>query len=197
MDSSSYQRFSKSVGRYQGLRPHSDEYKTLEKSWLSYVCHERSVAGILESPLPVVGHANAVLELAPSLQTASSELHRFLPCSCGKGGTSYPRWPPSCHEEAVDQLRCLLEEYPHRLHLAHGWQNFLWREQYRAESGAPESEEYSILISLLRNSCPTLFLDDKASDDRAEGPKQKFECKSFGYERVMRENLSLCLFPPS
>lgn len=187
MDSSSYQRFSKSVGRYQGLRPHSDEYKTLEKSWLSYVCHERSVAGILESPLPVVGHANAVLELAPSLQTASSELHRFLPCSCGKSGTSYPRWPPSCHEEAFDQLRCLSEAYPTpsarvaELPVA------------RAVPGGIGStgEEYSILISLLRNSCPTLFLDDETSDDQAEGPKQKFECKSFGCERVIRENLSL------
>src|ERR1700735_3426078 len=37
--SSYFQCFGKSVGQYQGLPPHSDEYKTLEKSWLSYACH--------------------------------------------------------------------------------------------------------------------------------------------------------------
>jgi hypothetical protein len=66
----------------------------------------------------------------------------------------------------------------------------------RAESGAPESEqaeEYIELTSLLRNSCPTLFPDDEISDNQNEGPKRKFDCKSFGCERVIREKLSFCL----
>jgi len=193
MDSSSYfQCFGKSVGQYQGLPPHSDEYKTLEKSWLSYACHERRVAGILESPLPVAGHPKRRTRAGAKPTNSFHRTHRSLPCSCGKSATSYPHWPPSCHEEAVDQLRCLLEAQPHRLHLAHGWQTFLWREQSRAESGAPWSEEHSIL-SLLRNSCATLFPDDEISDNQDEGTKPKFDCKSIGCERAIRENLSLCL----
>jgi hypothetical protein len=135
MDSSSYQRFSKSVGRYQGLRPHSDEYKTLEKSWLSYVCHERSVAGILESPLPVVGHAKAVLELAPSLQTASSERIDSCLAPVARAERHIPVGLP--HVMKRHSTNCAVSRR-RTLHLAHGWQNFLWREQCRAESGAPE-----------------------------------------------------------
>jgi hypothetical protein len=190
MDSSSYfQSFGKRVDQYQGLQPHSDGYKMLEQSWLSYVCHERRVAGI-ESPLPVAGNAKRRTRAGAKVTNSFQRTLRFLPCSCGKSGTSYPHWPPSCHEEALDQLRCILEAYPHRLHLAHGWQSFLWREQCRRKSETPELEEYVELASLLRNSCPTLFPDD---DNPDEGLKRKFDCKSFGCERVIREKLSFCL----
>ena len=115
------------IDQYQGLQPHSDEYKTLEKSWLSYVCHERKNAGMHESS-PVASHSKRRTGASAKPTNTFKPTHRFLPCSCGKSGMSYPHWPPSCHEEAVDQLRCLLEANPHRLHLTHEWRNFLWRE---------------------------------------------------------------------
>ena len=127
--SSYFQCFGQSVGQYQGLPPHSDEYKTLEKSWLSYACHamREGLPGFWSLPYLSPAIQNAVPELAPSQQTASTErIDPRLPCSCGKGATSYPHWPPSCHEEAVDQLRCLLEAQPHRLgNFANGTQNKL------------------------------------------------------------------------
>jgi hypothetical protein len=78
--SSYFQCFGKSVGQYQGLPPHSDEYKTLEKSWLSYACHamREGLPGFWSLPYLSPAIQNAVPELAPSQQTASTE--RIDPC---------------------------------------------------------------------------------------------------------------------
>ena len=41
---------------------------------------------------------------------------------CGKSKTSFPHWPPSTYEEAVEQLQCLIgESFPHLISLANCW----------------------------------------------------------------------------
>lgn len=62
----------------------------------------------------------------PSFLPSSSKFDGL--CFCGKSNMSYPHWPPSCCEEAVDQLECLLgKDHGHRGHLAHCWYSWLRR----------------------------------------------------------------------
>jgi hypothetical protein len=61
-----------------------------------------------------------------------------------------PPWPPSCHSEAVDQLRCLLgRSYPHRQYLAHCWLTSLFRKL--AVEG---TDEIQTMITLVQKNCP-------------------------------------------
>ncbi|KAN0067860.1 hypothetical protein V8E54_014107, partial [Elaphomyces granulatus] len=102
------------------------QYRAMEQSWLSDVQGEREKEG-MEHPADTK-------------------------CNCGKSRTSYPHRPPSCHSEAVDQLRCLLgRSYPHRQYLAHCWLTSLFRKL--ALEG---TEEIATMITLVQKNCPAL-----------------------------------------
>jgi hypothetical protein len=126
-------------------------------------------------------------------------------CSCGLSKVSYPHWPPSCYEEAVDQLHCLIgQSYPHRLYLAQCWLVSLQKKLYES-AGKTEHEEspqdLGIIISLMQETCPTLASSpeqpeqnvDSFSINRFKTTRDiRIDCQSLCY-RVLREGGSYCL----
>jgi len=139
------------------------EFRVLQKSWFSYVDGEREKEGMSRC-LPGGRHTKTC---------------------CGKSGTSYPHWPPSCRSEATDQLLCLLgRSYPHRSHLADFWVSSL-REQ--AADGRPDYDRRT--VSLIERSCPSLR---QSPSERPRQKRERVDCEGL-CERVIRINDSICL----
>jgi len=76
-------------------------------------------------------------------------------CYCGKSITSFPHWPPSTYEEAIEQLRCLIgESFPHRTHLVNGWVIHLSQKMATVrELSVKKDIEWT--ISLVERNCET------------------------------------------
>jgi hypothetical protein len=115
---------------------------------------------------------------------------------CHKSSMSYPHWPPSHYNEAIDQLHCLLGySFSHRKHLLHGWRSNLWRRSN------VWTRSDTTIISLLDNLCvepddgmktPTMHPPVQLSEaDPVETksvntdlcPCQRWNCTCQGYSR--------------
>lgn len=145
----------------------------------------------MNSSLPVASHI--VTSTSTGAKNTFKPTRRSLHCFCGKSGTSYPHWPPSCREEAVAQLRCLLESTPHRLYLAHCWLIFLYGLAESRSQESAHSEDYHRIIYLVQKSCPTLFSDQEDLGNHAS--KRKWhgtDCERLCC-RVLREKSCYCL----
>ncbi|KAN0067277.1 hypothetical protein V8E54_014540 [Elaphomyces granulatus] len=139
------------------------QYRAMEQSWLSYVHGEREKEG-----MPRYGSK----------------------CNCGKSRTSYPHWPPSCHSEAVDQLRCLLgRSYPHRQYLAHCWLTSLFRKL--AVEG---TDEIQTMITLVQKICPALQSAGELPDMSAQRHKgsRRIDCDAI-CQPAIDENDPTCI----
>jgi hypothetical protein len=79
-------------------------------------------------------------------------------CYCHKSQTSYPHWPPTTHEEAVAQLRCLMgQSYAHRMYLTECWIISL---RHKLTAAEPESKaDAERIISLVQKNCPNATTD--------------------------------------
>jgi hypothetical protein len=117
------------------------DYGILKRSWLSYVREERKSLGL-----------KAYLPSKP----------KFGGCHCDRSNFSYPHWPPSCYEEALDELQSLLSESePTRKYTARCWVAFL-----KGKLARPDQWQQSDLagtITLVQDSCPILSSDHRYS----------------------------------
>ena len=77
---------------------------------------------------------------------------------CGKSSMTYPHWPPSCHEEAVAQLHCILgKDINHRGYLAHSWYCWLIARTYSDTPVSVGNQAFCAqAASLVADLCPKL-----------------------------------------
>src|ERR1700744_4077100 len=115
---------------------------SLRRLWLSFVRSE-----LVQEGYPSFLHRRRFLYLNSG--------HR---CLCCKSSMSYPHWPPSCYEEALDQLQCIVgENVNHRGYLANCWYSWLCRRAYLDKS-LPERKRffYQNSVQLVVAQCPKL-----------------------------------------
>jgi hypothetical protein len=149
------------------------DFNNVKKSWLTYVQSEREK------------------------QTEDSYVRLGSGRCCGKSQSSYPHWPPTGQQEALDQLQCLLgRSYPHRDYLAECWLSNLFGQLLPVEGRGPGSKTAGDLkrtISLIQKSCPALLRLDRQIADEATKPKRRrMDCEGI-CEPVLVENRSDCL----
>ncbi|KAN0077548.1 hypothetical protein V8E54_005852 [Elaphomyces granulatus] len=101
------------------------------------------------------------------------EIFLFLPA------VSFPHWPPTSYEEAIEQLRCVLgKDIGHRRYLASCWLSFVKQK-------ASSDSFYRLLAGLIETKCPT-FLHEQRKEELEELRRQAqikyckvFSCSAF------------------
>jgi hypothetical protein len=85
---------------------------------------------------------------------------------------SYPHWPPSCYEEALDQLRCIVgQDVNHRGYLAHCWKSWLCQKAYLDKTLSREKQDfYRNSVTLVIAECPKLSEWDADSQSSYQKP---------------------------
>src|SRR5712664_2142065 len=133
----------------------------LWRSWFSFVRFALREEG-LQSYLPRI--------YSPKSATRSSSS-----CFCRKSWISYPHWPPSTYEEAVEHLYSLLHSpRPHRPSLASCWLSFLSRTEWaqrRSNSPHDDSDDDTSMVRLLRKHCPILSFHEDSFSERRQAQK--------------------------
>ncbi|KAN0075926.1 hypothetical protein V8E54_007196, partial [Elaphomyces granulatus] len=129
---------------------------SLRRLWLSFVRSE-----LVQEGYPPFLHRRRFLYLNSG--------HR---CLCHKSLMSYPHWPPSCYEEALDQLRCIVgQDVNHRGYLAHCWKSWLCQKAYLDKTLSREKQDfYRNSVTLVIAECPKLSEWDADSQSSYQKP---------------------------
>jgi hypothetical protein len=111
-------------------------------------------------------------------------------CECGKGGMSFPHWPPTSLDEAKALFdNCLNKENTHRKYLARSWWAFVariaatrpWKQQIKQEIYIQKERE-------IREKCD-IRLDEETPVKRR---RRKADCKGI-CEPTLRKQKYACL----
>ena len=144
-------------------------FQILKKSWLAFVRDEKRKEG-----------ETGYLPSGRNMLTA---------CHCGKSKTSFPHWPPSTYEEAVEQLRCLIgESFPHRLYLANCWIISL-RKKLVTVQEQPSQRNVEGTIHLVEANCE---LERYSGGEPLRRNACKVDCKTI-CEPILKANSCYCL----
>jgi hypothetical protein len=92
------------------VRLPSSAWHTLKMSWLEFARCETELSGL-----------RPFIPFFRSGRRPGTRIVNYN-CYCRKSAISFPHWPPSSYQEAVQQLRCVLgENINHRKYLASSW----------------------------------------------------------------------------
>jgi hypothetical protein len=150
----------------------SSTFRRLRKSWLSFVRHELTKLGM-----------SSWLPSSPSS------------CFCRRSWISYPHWPPSIYQEALEQLSCILRKNnDHRKYLASCWLSFINRKAF----WDPLQISVQDISDLIESSCP-VFLEGGRNEE-LDGLRRQavidyrkvFSCSAF-CNPVLQERRFDCL----
>ena len=148
------------------------EYFSLEMFWIQYVQAEMSELGVDTSLV------------YDRYRVVNSRKNRRSQCYCGMSTMSYPHWPPSCYEEAQDQLHCLIgRSNSHRMYLASCWLSFLNRTQ-----ASPD------IVTLVRDSIVYhgWHCNDRDDEEQPTQIRQKVDCRQLCHP-VLKARSCFCL----
>ena len=145
------------------------QFRVLKNAWLTFARDERRKEG-----------ETAYL---PNCRNS------MIACHCGKSRTSFPHWPPSTYEEAVEQLRCLIgESFPHRQYLGYCWRTYLY--QKLATDREPASQQnLEKAISLVESNCE---IEKYSGGDPLVRNVREVNCTAI-CEPILVDNSSHCL----
>ena len=159
----------------QGKTSHPDDTdilvsRKLVRIWFEYVYSERTQNG-LHNRLRITNHGE---------------------CYCGKGRMSYPHWPPTSHQEAMDLLyNCFDKENTHRRYIAYCWWVFTNRLATMTPWVSSTSQKwYKDRAAEILQNCPAVFKElqqDKSIPLRLIGWSCRETC-----ELILRERRCEC-----
>ena len=160
----------------------------LKRSWMEFARCERQQYGLH----PFV----------PSFVSSSRNLESHAvkyACSCRKSAISFPHWPPTSYDEAIEQLRCIIgNNVDHRKSLASCWLSFVNRKAFGEVSVSATRNWYRRVAFLIKISCP-IFAEEQRKEEREALCRQAlinsfkaFSCSTF-CDPVLRERRHYCL----
>ncbi|KAN0074066.1 hypothetical protein V8E54_008003 [Elaphomyces granulatus] len=128
-------------------------WQILKTSWLEFARRERELSGLR----PFI----------PFFQPGTGRPRTRIVnhnCYCRKSSISFPHWPPSSYQEAVQQLLCVLgENIDHRKSLSSSWLSFVNQKAF----GVSSESLYSDISRLIKSLCPVLLEEQKKEEREA------------------------------
>ena len=130
----------------------SSIWQPLRFSWLAFVRSERQKDGL-----------SSFLPSFHSVQKSAVQ------CYCGKSAISFPHWPPTSYDEAIEQLRFLLgKQIGHRKYLASQWLAFVNQNAFLDSSPDQSARKwYRYLADMIEARCP-IFVELREMEEKEE-----------------------------